>query len=582
MNKFLLLLGILGCIATMVAQDPAGDKTRIDFVRADDWNYSEKKHPGAQMITGNVVFRHDSAYLYCDTAFFYKDINYLEAFSNVRMEQGDTLFIYGDQLYYNGNERLLRLRNHVRMENNSITLLTDSFNYDRNLNLAYFFDGGVIIDEENDLSSVFGQYDPERKEATFRYNVKLKNPKMDLSSDTLHYNTVSKVATILGPSEIISDSTLIRSSKGWYNIYNENAMLLERSTIHNKNTLVTGDSICYNRLEGIAEIFGRMYVNDTLQKAILRGNYGFYNELNEFAWTTDSALCMDYSTVDTMYIHADTIRAFTVWGNNPLPLKREKTTQKERDSIVVAKDSIRTWDDYLSSQQADSLNRLDSSLIVVNDTMQQMPLDTIYRKIKAYFGVRIYSDQMQAVCDSMTISSKDSIINMYQDPIIWSDNKQLFGDFIQIYIGDSTLEKAHVQGYVFSADQKDSLHYDQIYGREMFAYFDSQNSLRQIDVNGNVNCIYFPIDDKDSSFIGMVKCESSFLTMTMKEQKMERIKLYPEVTGVMKPMINLKSKQMYLDRFAWYYYIRPLNKNDIYRKRVKKETNSSKKRNKKS
>lgn len=565
------------------AQTPENDKkTRIDFIRADDWDYNEKNKPGAQMITGNVVFRHDSAYLYCDTAYFYRETNYLEAFSNVRMEQGDSLFIFGDQLYYNGDEKLARLRNHVRMENNTVTLLTDSFNYDRKINLAYFFDGGVIIDEENELSSVFGQYDPNKKEATFQYKVKLDNPKMNLFSDTLHYHTVSKIATILGPSRILAEGTTIYSSNGWYHTQNETSMLLDNSTIHNKGTFITGDSIYYDRLAGEAEIFGHMYVNDSIQKALLKGNYGFYDELEESAWTTDSALCVDYSTLDTMYIHADTIRAFTLWGNHPRPQKREAITPEERDSITQSRDSIQTLDSYLQSKQPDT-SHIENTLATVTDSSLVAPatLDTIYRKVKANFGVRIYSEQLQAVCDSMTISNKDTIINMYIDPIIWSDNMQLFGDFIQVHLNDSTLEKIHVQGYVFSTQQIDSLHYDQIYGREMFGFFNPLGKLEQVDINGNVNCIYFPIDDKDSTLIGMVKCESSYLTMRLKDQKMERIKLYPEVTGVMKPIENLKSRQMYLDQFAWYYYIRPRDKNDIFQKRTKKESASSKKSNKK-
>jgi len=312
-------------------------RTKVDFLQANDWNYNETKVPGAQVITGGVVFRHDSTYLYCDTAYFYKEKNSIEAFGNVRMEQGDTLFVYGDFLYYDGNTKLARLRRNVRMESLSlkdkesdVTLLTDSFNYDRSLNLAYFFEGGVVIDKENELSSSFGQYNPASKNATFQYNVKLKNPQMNLFSDTLVYNTLSKIATILGPSRIISDSTTIISQRGWYNTQLETSMLLDSTSIHNKGTIMTGDSVFYDRVKGFSEVYGNMYVNDTIQKTILKGDYGYYNELKEYSMVTDSAVCIDYSTNDTLYIHADTLKAYTVWGNNPIPNKRVKTTEAQR------------------------------------------------------------------------------------------------------------------------------------------------------------------------------------------------------------------------------------------------------------
>jgi len=571
-------------------------RTKVDFLQANDWSYNETKVPGAQVITGDVVFRHDSTYLYCDTAYFYKEKNSIEAFGNVRMEQGDTLFVYGDFLYYDGNTKLARLRQNVRMESlslkdkeNAVTLLTDSFNYDRSLNLAYFFEGGVVIDKENELSSSFGQYNPASKNATFQYEVKLKNPQMNLFSDTLVYNTLSKIATILGPSRIISDSTTIISQRGWYNTQLETSMLLDSTSIHNKGTVMTGDTVFYDRVKGFSEVYGNMYVNDTIQKTILKGDYGYYNELKEYSMVTDSAVCIDYSTNDTLYIHADTLKAYTVWGNNPIPNKRVKTTEAQKDSIVMSRDTAMTFQTY-SVANADTLLTHPGDSIAVSDSLVtnkdslshkvlvnpiKAPLDTIYKQVIAYYGVRAYGTRMQAVCDSLAISSKDSIINMYDDPIVWSDNYQLFGEFIQVYMNDSTIDKAHVQGYVFGCQNRDSVHFDQVSGKEMFARFDSLGELRRIDVSGNVLTIYYPEDSKDSSLTGMVKCESSFLEMELEDRKMQRIKMYPETIGIYKPMESLTTKKiMYLERFVWYDYIRPISRDDIFQKRVKKITDS--------
>ena len=169
----------------------------------------DASHPDAQIVTGNVSFRHDSVYMYCDSACYYDKVSSFEAFGNVKMVQGDTLFLYGDRLYYDGLTQIAEMRCNVRMENRTTTLLTDSLNYDRVYNLGYFFDGGTLMDEQNVLTSEWGEYSPQTKQSVFNYNVKLVNPQFTLTSDTLRYNTASKVADIVGPSDIWSDANHI-------------------------------------------------------------------------------------------------------------------------------------------------------------------------------------------------------------------------------------------------------------------------------------------------------------------------------------------------------------------------------------
>ena len=159
--------------------------------------------------------------MYCDSAYFFEQTNSLEAFSNVRMEQGDTLFVYGNYLFYDGNTQIAYLRENVRMENGQVTLFTDSLNYERIPDIGYYFDGGLIVDSLNQLSSFYwANIRPSTKLAIFNDSVRLENEQFTLYSDTLHYNTDSKIATILGPSIIVSDSGTIYSSRGWYDTVN--------------------------------------------------------------------------------------------------------------------------------------------------------------------------------------------------------------------------------------------------------------------------------------------------------------------------------------------------------------------------
>ena len=225
-------LAVADSVSPVQGQDSVPVRaTKVYLEHTNTLSFDEAVRPDVQILTGDVCFRHDSSYMYCDSAYFYEQTNSLEAFSNVRMEQGDTLFVFGDYLRYDGNARIAYLRRNVRMENRQVTLFTDSLNYERIPNIGYYFEGGLIVDSLNQLSSFYGQYSPGTKLAVFNDSVRLENPNFTLYSDTLHYRTDSKIATILGPSVIVSDSGTIRSSRGWYDTVNDKALLLDRSEV---------------------------------------------------------------------------------------------------------------------------------------------------------------------------------------------------------------------------------------------------------------------------------------------------------------------------------------------------------------
>lgn len=492
---------------TPVKQAPKkGTKVFLEY--ADVLEFDKTKGPDYQVLRGSVRFRQDNMHMFCDSAYFYDKTNSLEAFSNIRMEQGDTLFVYGDYLHYDGNEQLAKLRRNVKMENRNVTLLTDSLNFDRRINIGYFFQGGVISDLENELTSVYGQYSPSTKQSFFRNNVKLKNKNYNLFSDTLYYNTATKVADITSPTTIISDSNTIYTSKGWYNTNKETSMLLNRSLIVNKKKTLTGDTIRYFRNIGIGKVYGHMHLRDTLNKADLFGNYGFYNEKTNYAYSTDSAWIKEYSRPDTMYVHADSL-----FISEPKP----------KEKLFLG-----------------------------------------------YHNVRFFSTESQGVADSMRYWSKDSVLRLYKNPVLWNTKYQISGDTINSYFNDSTIEKSHVIGYAFVATQEDSIggFYNQLAGKELWAFF-KEKEVRQVDVNGNVQSIFYPIDS-DSIMIGLNQAESSYLRLFTKNRKVEKLIMWPSPIGSLTPMNQIKSDQKYLKNYRWYSDIRPLSKTDIFRKTATK------------
>lgn len=487
---------------TLTADTVATKTTLVYLLHADTVSYDEEiMEEDAQFLEGNVSFRHDSSYMYCDSAYFYEKTNSLEAFSNVRMEQGDTLFVYGNYLFYDGNSEIAYLRENVRLENGQVTLFTDSLNYERIPDIGYYFDGGLIVDSLNQLSSYYGQYSPATKLAIFNDSVRLENPNFTLYSDTLHYDTESKIATILGPSIIESDSGTIHSSRGWYNTETNASLLLDRSEVYTGDRVLIGDSISYDKDAGFGEAFGNMFLRDTLHKVILEGQYGYYNERTEYAFATDSARFMEYSQGDTLFLHADTLEMAT--------------------------------------------------------------LDSAGREIKAFHGVRFYRTDMQGVCDSMQFNTNDSILYMYREPILWNQQYQLYGDTIVIYMNDSTIDYAHVIQFAFAVEHLDSTYYNQLKGSDLKAYFEGQ-SVRQIDVEGNAESIYYPLDG-DGAKIGLNETKSGFLTIWLKDNKLDKLKIWPSPQGNLIPIPDLQPDQKTLKDFYWFDYLRPKSKDDIYK-----------------
>lgn len=516
----ILLFGILclfGICAAQVRptngkQKKEPQKTKVYLLHSDILRFNKEQNPDAQILVGNVRFRHDSAYMDCDSAYFYEARNSFEAFGNIKMQQGDTLFIYGDWLYYDGNSQIAMLRENVKMQNRNTILTTDSLNYDRVFNLGYFFDGGTLTDEENILTSDWGEYSPATKNAVFNYDVKLVNPKFTLTSDTLRYNSQTKIANIVGPSDIVSDQNHIYSELGFYNTTSGEAILLQRSVLTNQQRQLVGDSLFYNRNKGYGEAFRNVVMTDTENKNLLTGEYGFYDELKGNALVTDSALAINYSqNNDSLYMHGDTLRLITY----------------------------------------------------------NMNTDSVYRKTFVYHKVRIYKSDLQGVCDSLVFNSQDSCMTMYHDPIVWNGKQQLFGEEIRAYMNDSTIDWAHIINQAMSIEQMDSVHYNQVSGKEIKAYF-TGGDLRQVDVIGNVRLGYFPVDGKDSTLIGYITAESSLMNVYLLQRKVQKIKMTTQTDGVMYPMLQIPEDKLYLPSFAWFDYIRPLNKDDVFRWRGKK------------
>ena len=503
----LCLFGFCLLAQTARKNGPSGSrqqpKSKVYLLHSDVLR-KDARRPDAQVVVGNVRFRHDSIYMYCDSAYYYDQISSFEAFSNVRMEQGDTLFLYGDHLYYDGNTQIAEMRGNVRMENRNTTLLTDSLNYDRLFNLGYYFDGGTLMDEENVLTSDWGEYSPSTKQAVFNYNVKLVNPQFTLTSDTLHYNTATKVADIVGPSDIVSDANHIYSELGTYDTQAGKAWLYQHSVLTSDGRQLVGDTLFYDRNRGVGEAFTDMLLTDTLHKNLLSGEYGYYNEFRKYAFATRRALAVDYSQGDSLFLHGDTLLMETF----------------------------------------------------------HLGTDSMYREMRAFHKVRFYRTDVQGVSDSLVFSSADSCLTLYHDPVVWHQKQQLLGERILLYMNDSTIDWAHIINQALSVEQIDSVMYNQVTGKEMKAYF-RDGQMRKTEVVGSVRVVYYPMDS-DSTLIGMNVSETSQLDVYLENQKIEKMVMFPKSTGTLYPLTQIPKDKRKLSNFVWFDYLRPRSKADVF------------------
>ena len=478
------------------------DVVRIKIEYSDSTLFRKDGEPNVIQM-GNVIIRHDSTFIFCDSAYMYDASNTIEAFGVVRIKQGDTLFIYGSYLKYDGNLNLAQMRENVRMvHNDEVTLFTDHLDYDRNLNIGYYFDGGLIVDSINELKSVYGQYSPDTKIAFFKDDVQLNNPNFVLTSDILKYNTETKIADILGAAVIVSDSGTIYSDRGWYNTEKEKAMLFNRSIVVSKDETktITADSMYYPKSDGYLEAYGDMILNDTLRNVIIRGDYGFYNEFTDYAFATDRAQMIEYSQKDSLFIHADTLKMLTIGEE---------------------------------------------------------------REVKAYYGVRFFREDIQGVCDSLHFSTADSLLYFYKNPILWHGNYQITGDTIKVIFNDSTIEKMEFLDFAFAVERIDTTYFNQLKGRNMYAHFVAGELIR-LDAVGAAEAIFYPFDNDGVSFISRAKMTSDSMKFFFENRELAVIIPYVNVAGEKLPIPDLNPENKFLSGFTDFDYLRPKNKGDIF------------------
>lgn len=488
------------CLWLLGLSGSSQEAKKIRLIQADEALYDKLLGADIQRIIGNAVFEHEGAYLYCDSAHLNNSNNSMKAYSRVHIKSSDTLHLYGDSIYYNGDTKIAQVFDNVKLIDNQTVLTTDRLIFDRNTGIASYVTGGHIVNESNTLDSQRGYYYTNSKDFFFRIDVVLKNPDYTMECDTLHYNTQSRVARFKGPTTIKGEDTDIYTENGWYNTLSDISEFNENARIKNGNQIMTGDSLYYDRVRRFGKAFKNIKVVDTVENVVVLGQYAVYNKAVGYTMITDRAEALLIDKNDTLFMHSDTLKA--------------------------------TFDSNEKSKE-----------------------------IIAYYRMKFYKSNLQGMADSLIYSFRDSTLRLHREPVIWTDSNQLTADSIYVTTSNNEVRNLFLNGSAFLVS-KDTTGYNQIKGRDMIGSF-VKNELISLKVIGNSETIYW-VREEDGSLTGINKAFSSNMLITLRDRQIKKITYIEKPTAVLYPQKDLAASDLLLRDFRWLGEKRPLKREDIF------------------
>lgn len=550
-----IILRMVLCLFVFSAALPADAQRRkskgdgkVYLDHADVLTADQFMKPDIQIVKGNVRFRYNDTSLTCDSAYFNQVRNTFQAFGRVHMRKSGGINLTCRRAYYDGNAELVQARENVVLTQPGRSLHCDSLDYNTATEYAYYFggNGGRLKTEKANIDSRRGEYYFDTHEANFYENVVMRSPQYTINTDNLNYNTSTETAHVIGPSVIKGrNGEVVHTNDGYYYSKTDRMELVGRSTITSKERDVEGDNLTYNSATGESEGYGNVRYVDKIGDRVVTGDTLVYSDKTRKGRGSGNVVYVDNRNRNSLiaaYVnYTDT--AAIAYG---APLVKDYS---QGDTLFMASDTIRmkAWN---------------------------VGTDSVHRKVYCYNNVRVYRTDVQAVCDLLTFTSKDSCMTMYNDPIVWADNRQLLGDSIRAYMNDSTVRSAYIFGNALGIERLyDEKHYNQISSKEMRAFF-TDGKLRRNEAIGNVLSVYYVMEEKDSSllYLNYMECDTMrmYISADRKTEKIWGAK--PDAT--MYPLTQVPPGQDRLQGFAWYDYVRPKDKHDLYR-RVRKGDEAS-------
>lgn len=519
---------------------------KIEILNARALRFDDTIANGAKRLIGDVRLKHDAVLMFCDSAYLYLD-NSMDAFGHVHIQQNDSIHLYGDLLKYNGNTKKAILTKNVTVNKTDMQLTTQELIYDVTSSVGSYLTPAKIVNKDNVLTSDQGYFFAKSNDLTFKKNVVLTNPQFVINCDTMRYNTSSKITYFTGPTTIKSKENLIYCEDGWYDTFNDLSRFSRNAYILTKEQKMFGDSLYYDRKKGIGKAKKNVQIIDTAQKINISGDLALHYEFRDLSVITGHALLTQLYEKDTLYIHADTLKA---WGE--LAAQAAASGGK----IVYNRRGSKTSEDSKNIKKQKDVKDGASS-VTITDTVKFQDDQRLF----AYHKVKFYKNDMQGKCDSLIYTTIDSIMKLFGKPVLWSDENQLTSDSIRVTTGSKSLKTLELFGTGFIVSQEDSLRYNQIRGKYMKGFF-RENKLYRVDVEGNGQTIYYAKDKNEIKAVNRADC--SDLRIMLKNNQIDRITFLTKPEATLYPLDKIDVKELKLKDFNWRVKERPLNFKDIF------------------
>lgn len=475
---------------------------KINIENADYSDVDQLKYPDAVLLTGNVKINHDGVVLTCNKAYFFKKENYLKAFGNVQLVQGDTLYLNSNYAEYSGELKEAFATGNAVMSSPDATLATDTINFDRNTQEVFYNTDGTIINKDNTLKSKSGRYYVKQKKFNFLTAVKLTNKEYEIKSNHLDYYSNSGHSYLFGPSTITSKTNYIYTEKGFYDTKKNLAHFLDKSYIKYDDRVIKGDSLYYDRNKEFASATRNVKITDSINRGVIRGHYAELFKKKDSMFVTKRALAVNFVDNDSVYIHG----------------KKMMVTGKEGDRII-----------------------------------------------RAFNNVRFYKTDMSGKCDSIHSSSKIGLTKLIGNPILWNGDSQITGDIMHL-IGDKVTQKLDslkVLNNTFLVS-KDTLGtgYNQTKGQNLFGKF-IDGKLHDVDIIKNAEVIYY-MRNETNELIGINKNVSSKINIIFDDKTIETITFFTQVSGDIYPETELPENARTLRGLNWRGEERIKTKDEVF------------------
>lgn len=459
-------------------------------------------------LIGNVRFEYQQNTMFCDSAFFNENTEIVKAFGKVHINKRDTLNLFCDSLLYNGKTQKAKLWGNVRVRDKEYKLTTDTLDYDAKAGQAHYHYGGRVESTTSSevLTSTIGYFHPDSKNFFFSKNVSYKSEELEMTTDTLRYLYSSNTTYFYGPTDIVAEDATMHCESGEYNVNSGKGSLIGNASISRDTDYTSGDTLIYNPDEGYSEGKGNVRFVDSTENLTFRGDYAFNSDSLNYSFLTGHAIVEKQMNDDTLFIHADT----------------------------------------LYNEKIDSVN-----------------------KMKAFNNAKLFSNEFQCKADSMVFEQDSNRIDLFREPIVWSKDAELKGEHIRLTVNDSLIEKAEItQGASILMEVEKELYYNQIYGKDITAYFE-EKGIRQANVQGNAITIFYPVDEEktDSTLtqkrMGMNRLYSSSLKIQIDSNEIESITYIDEPDGAFYPMDQIKKDEQFIPGFIWKVALRPKSVLDL-------------------